>query len=187
MNEWPPMAFGLHFPPPPDWKWTAPGEGFTIPKGYGPIWEQQLCDNLTNAQRRVGLPTGGSQQPEDQAPSGSQPRWSSRQCMPAATHPDDVYGSMDPTSRQQVDLRRGVRNINRAEDPAQPLQDALVALADLLRQGDNKVNDNLMKYMSHLIATLVKSLHWLARKGEHRSLKFCLHKCCHRQMSVMHF
>ena len=55
---------------------------------------------------------------EEQVLSGSsEPRRSSRVRQPASTHPDDVYGSMDPISRQQMDLRRGLANLP-AEDPA---------------------------------------------------------------------
>ena len=64
---------------------------------------------------------------EEQAPSGStEPRRSSRVRQPASTHPDDVYGSMDPTSRQRMDLRRGLTNLP-AENPARAEQEEPVA------------------------------------------------------------
>ena len=39
-----------------------------------------------------------------------------------STHPDDVYGSMDPVSRQRIDLRCGLANLP-AENPALALQE----------------------------------------------------------------
>ena len=69
MNEWPPTAFGPHFPPPPDWKWADSSRGFTIPKGYGPAWEKSLWDAMIEARHQAGIPSGGSQRPEDQEPS----------------------------------------------------------------------------------------------------------------------
>ena len=39
-----------------------------------------------------------------------------------STHPDDVYGSLDPVSRLRMDLQRGLANLQ-AGNPAQALQE----------------------------------------------------------------
>ena len=82
-------------------------QGFTIPTGRGPAWEQQLRDTLC-ARYQCPQPAQQAGPPpalEEQVSSGSlEPRQSSRVRQPASTHPDDVYGSMDPTSHQRMDL-----------------------------------------------------------------------------------
>ena len=104
-------------------------QGFTIPMGRGPAWEQQLRDTLRARYQRPQPAQQAGPLPalEEQAPSGStEPRRSSRVRQPASTHPDDVYGSMDPTSRQRMDLRRGLTNLP-AENPARAEQEEPVA------------------------------------------------------------
>ena len=81
--------------------------GFTIPMGHGPAWEQQLRDTLHVRYQRPQPAQQAGPPPalEEQVPSGStEPRRSSRVRQPASTHPDNVYGSMDPASRQRMDL-----------------------------------------------------------------------------------
>ena len=99
--------------------------GFTIPTGRGPAWEQQLRDML-QAQYQGNQPAQQASPPlalEEQDPSGStQRRRSSRVQQPASTHPDDVYGSLDPVSCQQMDLRHGLANLP-AENPARAVQE----------------------------------------------------------------
>ena len=77
--------------------------GFTVPAGRGPAWEQQLCDTLHARYQRPQPAQQAGPPPalEERVPSGSlEPRRSSRVRQPVSTHPDDVYGSMDLTSRQ---------------------------------------------------------------------------------------
>ena len=75
----------------------------------GPAWEQQLHDSLCDTLQAHYQPAQQASPPlalEEQDLSGStQPRQSSRVRQPVSTHPDDVYGSLDPISRQHLDLR----------------------------------------------------------------------------------
>ena len=107
--------------------------GFTIPTGRGLAWEQQLRDTL-RAQYQHPQPAqqaGPLPALEEQVPSeSSEPRRSSRVRQPASTHPDDVYGSMDPISHQQMDLRCGLANLP-AKNPARAVQEDPVALEPL--------------------------------------------------------
>ena len=75
---------------------------------------------------------------EEQDLSGStQPRWSTRVRQPVSTHPDDVYGSMDPDSCQQMDLRRGLADLQ-AENPAQALQEENLVAPEPLPEVPNE-------------------------------------------------
>ena len=103
--------------------------GFTIPMGCGPAWEQH--HDTLHAQYQCNQPAQQAGPPstlEERVPS--ELRQSSRVRQPASTHPDDVYGSMDPISRQQMDLRHGLANLP-AENPARAVQEDLVALEPL--------------------------------------------------------
>ena len=99
-------------------------QGFTSPMGSVPAWQQQLCDTLHNMGRYQ--PAQQASPPlalEEQDLSGSmQPRQSSRVRQPASTHPDNVYGSLDPVSHLQMDLQCGMANLQ-AGNPAQALQE----------------------------------------------------------------
>ena len=99
-------------------------QGFTSPTGSVLAWQQQLRDTLQNlGHYQPAQQAGPPPAVEEQDLSGSmQPRRSSRVRQPVSTHPDDVYGSLDPISHQQMDLQRGMANLQ-AGNPAQALQE----------------------------------------------------------------
>ena len=118
--------------------------GFTIPMGCGLAWEQQLCDML-QAHYQPAQQAGPPPALTEQDPSSStQPRRSVRVRQPASTHPDDVYGSLDPVSRQWIDLRCGFANLQ-AENPNQALQEENLVAPEPLPEVPNEEPD--LKYL----------------------------------------
>ena len=124
-----------------------------------PAWQQQLHDTLRNMGRyQPAQQAGPPPVLEEQDPSGStQPRQSSRVRQPASTHPDDVYGFLDPVSHLQMDLQCGMANLQ-ARNPAQALQEEDPVAPEPLPEVPNE--DNGLEYLTETaeVATTMSSM-----------------------------
>ena len=138
--------------------------GFTIPMGRGPAWEQQLRDMLRARYQRPQPAQQAGPPPalEEQVPSGSsEPRRSSRVQQPVSTHPDDVYGSMDPTSCQWMDLRRGLANLP-AENPARAEREETPVAPELLPEVPEEDDD--LEYVPDEHAGIATTFSYMGQK-----------------------
>ena len=116
---------------------------------------------------------------EERDPSGStQPRQSSRVRQPTSTHPDDVYGSLDPVSHLRMDLRRGMANLQ-AKNPAQALQEENLVAPESLPEVPDE--DDGLKYLTETaeVATTMsytgqKTLAQLCQEGGVPLINFLL-------------
>ena len=141
-----------------------------------PAWQQQLRDLFRNnpleerylpAQQSGPPPALGEQNPS----SSAEPRQSSRVRRPTSTHPDDVYGSMDPASCLRMDLRHGLANLQ-ARNPAQASQEEPVAPGPFPEVPEFPEEDEGIVYLTETVevATMLsyvgqKSLAQLCQEG----------------------
>ena len=122
-----------------------------IPTGCGLAWEQQLRDTLRARYQPAQQASPPLALTEQDLSGSTQPRWSVRVRQPASTHPDNVYGSMDPVSHQQMDLRHGLASLQ-AKNPDQALQEENPVALEPLPEVPNEESD--LKYLPKTVGVV---------------------------------